>query len=64
MKRSPVTSTIRIALVLTVGLCAWPPDAARAAEYHVSKKGNDANPGTLSQPFKTISAAAAVALPR
>ena len=63
MKRSPVTSIIGIALFLTIGLCACPPGAARAAEYHVSKKGNDANSGSQSQPFKTISAAAAVALP-
>lgn len=34
-----------------------------AKEYHVSLKGNNDNPGTLSQPFGTISAAAKIALP-
>lgn len=29
-------------------------------EYHVSVKGNDSNPGTAAQPFRTISKAAAV----
>ena len=33
-----------------------------AKEYHVSVTGNDNNPGTLSQPFETISAAARIAL--
>jgi alpha-L-arabinofuranosidase len=32
-------------------------------EYHVSSNGNNGNPGTKSRPFKTISAAAAVAQP-
>jgi hypothetical protein len=32
-----------------------------AAEYHVSVKGSDAGDGSASRPFKTISAAAAVA---
>jgi alpha-N-arabinofuranosidase len=32
-------------------------------EYHVSVKGDDYNRGSLSQPFKTISAAANVAMP-
>jgi alpha-N-arabinofuranosidase len=32
-------------------------------EYHVSVNGNDANEGTMARPFKTISAAANVAMP-
>jgi len=32
-------------------------------EFHVSVKGNDNNVGSLSKPFKTISAAAKVAMP-
>ena len=32
-------------------------------EYHVSVNGNDANDGSISKPFKTISAAANVAMP-
>ena len=63
MKRSHVTSTIGTLLFLTIGLFACPRNAVFAAEYHVSQNGNDSNPGTLSQPFKTISAAAAVAQP-
>ncbi|MEZ2336355.1 right-handed parallel beta-helix repeat-containing protein [Mucilaginibacter sp. RCC_168] len=34
-----------------------------AKEYHVSLSGNDANDGSLAKPFKTISAAANVAMP-
>ena len=45
-----------IMVVLTVS-------AVSAKEYHVSKKGNDANKGSASKPFKTISAAAAAAMP-
>lgn len=36
---------------------------SRYKEYHVSVNGNDANYGSLSKPFKTISAAANVAMP-
>ena len=32
-----------------------------AEEYHVSKNGNDQNPGSVSAPFKSISAAARIA---
>ena len=35
----------------------------RATEYHVSTTGHDGDPGTRSKPFKTISAAAAIAQP-
>ncbi len=34
----------------------------QANEYHVSLEGNDQNPGTESQPFRTISAAAKMAV--
>jgi alpha-N-arabinofuranosidase len=34
-----------------------------AKEYHVSIRGNDSNDGSVSKPFKTISAAANVAMP-
>ena len=33
-----------------------------AKEYHVSKQGNDNNPGSKTAPFKTISKAATIAL--
>ena len=36
---------------------------AFATEYHVAVHGNDANDGSLQKPFRTISAAANVALP-
>jgi alpha-N-arabinofuranosidase len=36
---------------------------SRAAEYHVASTGNDANAGTAALPFRTISAAAAIAQP-
>lgn len=36
---------------------------SRYKEYHVSVNGNDANKGEASTPFKTISAAAKVAMP-
>lgn len=35
----------------------------QGTEYHVSPKGDDANIGSLAHPFKTISAAAQVAMP-
>ncbi len=48
----------RIALILTLCTCA-----AHARTYHVSTTGLDTNPGTHSQPFRTISAAAQAAHP-
>ena len=63
MKRSPVVCTISVSLLLIIGLCACPPRVLRAVEYHVTKTGNDANSGTQSQPYATISAAAAAAQP-
>ncbi len=44
-------------------LVALTTHAASATEIHVSVKGNDANNGSSSKPFKTISAAARVAQP-
>jgi hypothetical protein len=46
------------ALVVTFLCCP-----VYAAEYHVSPSGLDGNPGSRSKPFKTISAAAAIAQP-
>ena len=46
--------------VLSTALCVC---AIHAREYHVSTSGLDTNPGTQSEPFKTISAAARIALP-
>ncbi len=63
MKRSPVTSAIGIVIFLASGLGVCTPGVLHAREYHVSKNGDNANPGTLSRPFETISAAAVVARP-
>ena len=56
----PQTRKAPLALLLFAILA---PSSAAAAEYHVSVNGNDANEGTASQPFRTISAAARVAQP-
>ncbi len=37
--------------------------AVLAAEFHVSPKGNDADPGSADKPFRTVSAAAQTAQP-
>ncbi len=44
---------------ISIFLMAW---SLYAAEYHVSPDGNDSNNGSKSKPFKTISAAVAIAL--
>src|SRR5690348_12130240 len=46
--------------VLTFALVAC-SETTRAATYYVSTSGNDANAGSLSAPFRTISKAAGVA---
>ncbi len=48
---------------ITLLLLATTPPLASAKEFHVSVKGDDANQGSASKPFKTISAAARVAQP-
>jgi alpha-L-arabinofuranosidase len=49
--------------IITLLLLAITPCLASAKEFHVSVSGNDANTGSASKPFKTISAAAQVAQP-
>ncbi len=49
-----------ISLALSLGLAAA---ASEATELHVSKNGNDANPGGANAPFRTISRGAEVAQP-
>ena len=56
MTRSTVSLT-----VLLLATCAMP--MASATEFHVAINGSDANNGSSSKPFKTISAAARVAQP-
>jgi len=45
-------SSIMLLVLLTGAL--WSPRAATAATYYVATTGNDANPGTQAQPFRTI----------
>ena len=49
------TGVIRVALTALALVTA----AARAAEFHISPSGNDANPGTKDQPFATPARAVA-----
>lgn len=59
--RSPTLTRRRILSAwLLAGLAS---SAAWAAELYVSPSGNDANPGTLAQPWKTLQKAATVAQP-
>jgi len=57
--------TTRTPIILAMASCGLVlmSMTLRSEEYHVSVNGNDANPGTVSKPFKTISAAAEVARP-
>jgi len=52
---------IKSALLLLIMACHTPGVTAR--EYHVSKTGNDSNPGTIAEPFLSISKAAGIAMP-
>ncbi len=42
---------------------AFDTPGVAAMEYHVSKTGNDSNPGTITEPFPSISQAAKIAVP-
>lgn len=62
MKRHP--RGLRISAVLTGGtLMLILTGVASAAEYHVSQTGSDANPGTATQPWRTLLKANAVVNP-
>jgi hypothetical protein len=53
-------------VIFTAGLClgsVWSPSVANATEYYVATGGNDANPGTESQPFRNISTGVRVLQP-
>ncbi len=52
--------TVVLILVLAVGLthAQAPPGTASNTIYYVAPNGNDANPGTLTQPWRTIQHAA------
>jgi hypothetical protein len=45
-------SSIMLTVLLTEGILF--PRAATATTYYVATTGNDANPGTQAQPFRTI----------
>ena len=45
----------RLSWTVVAALLAWQP--ATAAEFYVHPDGNDANPGTLAQPFATVTRA-------
>jgi len=57
--------TTRTPIILTLASCGLVlmTMTLRSEEYHVAVSGTDANPGSVSKPFKTISAAAEVAQP-
>ena len=44
-------------------IMAFQTPGVTAREYHVSKTGNDSNPGTMAEPFLSISKAAGIAMP-
>jgi alpha-N-arabinofuranosidase len=55
---------IFIALIILISLSAFAKVApAMPREYHVAVNGSDTNDGSLAKPFKTIMAAANVAMP-
>ena len=59
MKRKASLFGTGLILLLLAFNLPW----ASAREYHVSKTGNDSNPGSISEPFLTISKAAGIAVP-
>ncbi len=54
---SLITHVCVLSLVLLI------PCAVSAKEYHVARQGSDAHHGTVTRPFRTIAAAARVAMP-
>ena len=50
----------KLALILIIGSIT---QSLSADQFHVSIKGGDNNDGSASKPFRTISAAAQIALP-
>jgi len=53
---------MKTAKVILASLLLCAGVGSRAGEYHVSKSGNDQNPGSPDKPFKTIGAAALLAV--
>jgi hypothetical protein len=50
-----VKSSLRHSWIVLIALLAWQP--AAAAEFYVHPDGNDADPGTLAQPFAPVARA-------
>ena len=47
-----------LALLMLLSCSAMPPASAGGSTYYVATNGNDSNPGTISQPWRTIQKAA------
>ena len=60
---------LSLLFLLSAGVSVWAQSSpvsnmhAKAKEYHVSVRGSDAGNGSLATPFRTISAAAQMAMP-
>jgi len=54
---------LHILFFVAISLSVFSQGKSNLKEYHVSVNGNDANEGSVAKPFKTISAAANVAMP-
>jgi hypothetical protein len=52
----------RLAIVI-LGACLWAAQTVGAQDYYVATTGNNTNPGTLAQPFRTVQKAADVMQP-
>lgn len=54
---------LQILFLVAISMGAFAQSYSATKEYHVSVNGNDANDGSVSKPFKTITTAANVAMP-
>jgi hypothetical protein len=70
MNRQWINAVIIFLFIVTTPACVQTPsaeqgleDAAYTQRLYIATNGNDANPGTLAQPFKTIQKCADVATP-
>lgn len=54
---------LQILFLVAISLGAFAQNQQVAKEYHVAVSGNDSNEGSIAEPFKTIMAAANVAMP-
>lgn len=63
VRKEIVRKMFRLSFFMILSLPAVSQNRAGQTEYHVAATGDDRNAGSPDKPFKTISAAAAVALP-